>query len=93
MTYINPAFRERQKPIALLPGAVAPNVIEVQARDVTPTPTRTQRGGRHAAYFASLSFPVAFAVMAYMFGDLRLCAIFCLLGLFMGLVGLYTLDG
>ena len=90
--YINPSFRDRQKPVALLPGAVAPDVIEAQSRDVTPA-ARPTRDRRHVAFCASLAFPVCFAIMAAAFGDMRLCAIFCLMGMFMALVGLFTLDG
>lgn len=88
--YINPSFRDRQQPVALLPGAV----IEAQSRDVTPEPTRTPSGGnRHAAFCAILAFPVAFAIMAAAFGDMRLCAILCLVGMAIALIGLYMLDG
>lgn len=90
MTYINPAFRERQRPVALLPGAVEDHapVYEAQARDVTPT-ARPTRDRRHVALCILLAFPVAFATMAAMFGDMRLCAIFCLVGMAIALIGLY----
>ena len=109
--YINPSFRDRQEPVALLPGAVedpapvyrGPGMspefrargqafIEAQAREVAPAPVK-RRDNRHAAFCVSLAFPVCFAIMAAAFGDLRLCAIFCLMGMFMALVGMFTLDG
>ena len=90
--YINPSFRDRQKPVALLPGAVAPDVIEAQAREVAPAPVK-RRDNRHAAFCAILAFPVAFAIMAAAFGDMRLCAILCLVGMAIALIGLYMLDG
>ena len=110
--YINPSFRDRQEPVALLTGAVedpahvpGPGMspafrargqafIEAQSREVTPEPTRTPSGGnRHAAFCAILAFPVAFAIMAAAFGDMRSCAILCLVGMAIALIGLYTLDG
>lgn len=77
---------------ALLTGAVdAP--IEAASREVTPTPPRTRRGGRHYAYCVSLAFPVCFAVWSVVIGDFRLAMILLLMTLFMALVGLFTLDG
>ena len=111
--YINPAFRDRQEPVALLPGAVedpapvyrGPGMspafrargqafIDAQACEVTPAPTRIQRGGnRRSAYCVSLAFPIFFAVWSVVIGDFRLAMILLLMTLFMALVGLFTLDG
>ena len=110
--YINPAFRQRQEPVALLTGAVedpqpiyqGPSMspefrargqafIEAQASEVTPEPTRTRRGGRHAAYCVSLAFPVSFAIWSIVIGDMRLAMILLLMTLFMAVVGLFTLGG
>lgn len=74
-----------------LTGTVTPP-IEVQSVEVAPPPTRTRRGSRRAAYCVSLAFPAAFAIMAAAFGDLRLCAILCMMTLFMAVVGLLTLE-
>ena len=89
--YINPAFRNRDDPVALLTGAVEDSkpvyhgpgmspefrargqaIIEAQAREVTPAPTRIQRSGRHAAYCVSLAFPISFAVWSIVIGDMRM---------------------
>ena len=111
--YINPSFRDRQEPVALLTGAVedpAPvyrgpgmspafrarrfDFLEAQAREVTPEPTPTRRGGnQRAAYCVSLAFPISFAVWAIVIGDARLAMILLLMTLFMAVVGLFTLDG
>ena len=79
---MSPAFRARGQAF-----------LEAQAREVTPTPPRTRRGGRHAAYCVSLAFPVCFAVWSVVIGDFRLAMILLLMTLFMALVGLLTLDG
>ena len=91
--YINPAFRERQKPVALLPGAdedPAP-AIEALYRDVAPAKPARDRG--HLVLCAVLSIPVAVAIGAAFAGDMRLCVIACLMGMAIALIGLYALDG
>lgn len=69
--------------------------IEAQASEVTPEPDRTHHRGnnRHAAYCASLAFPLFFAIWALVIGDIRLSMILCLMMFFMAVVGLFTLDG
>lgn len=78
---------------ALLTGAVVDEPIEAQARDVTPAPNHSRGGNRHAAFCVSLAFPVCFAVWSIVIGDFRLAMILLLMCMFMGLVGLFTLDG
>ena len=94
MPGMSPNYQARTFDFSEVPqitGTVTPP-IEVQSVEVAPPPTRTRRGGRHAAYCASLAFPAAFAIMAAAFGDLRLCAILCMMTLFMAVVGLLTLE-
>ncbi len=86
MSYINPAFRDRNVP--QITGSVV-EPIEAQARDVTPR--RDNRA--HYMLCAILAVPIAFAVMAYVLGDTRLLVALFLVELAIALVGSYMLRG
>jgi hypothetical protein len=91
--YINPEFRARQLGYSA-PRQITGSVeqpIEAQARNVTPAKRRDNRA--HYAFCAILAIPVTGATGAAFAGDLRLCAIACLVGMAIALIGLYALDG
>ena len=74
------------------PGVENPApVYEAQYRDVAPANPARNRG--HLVLCAVLSIPVVVAIGATFAGDMRLCAIACLMGMAIALIGLYMLDG
>jgi hypothetical protein len=91
--WISPEFRARQLGQSAprqITGSVE-HPIDAQARDVTPAKRRDNRA--HYAFCAVLAIPVLTATAAAFAGDLRLCAIACLVGMAIALIGLYALDG
>ena len=90
-SYINPEFRARRlaSPPRQITGSVE-QPIDAQARDVTP---KRRDNRAHYAFCAVLAIPVAVATAAAFAGDMRLCAMACLVGMGIALIGWYMQDG